>query len=238
MEVKKSYKADLEHRRKTGYILGLILVLALFAVALEFNFSDGEVMYDEEMLDDIVQDLQLKAAVEQKDMVAVVEEPKEEKPAPTTRINPVDEQVMKEIPDRTLEAQQQLLEGEAEDAKEEEVPPIPPVAIDADNNPLSFRVVERLPEFPGGMVEFMKWLTKNLRYPESARQQKMQGMVVVSFIVNTDGTTSEARVVRPKHPDLDREAMRVVRMMPKWKPGEDHGKVCRTMISIPIVFKL
>ena len=166
------------------------------------------------------------------------EEPKEEKPAPTTRINPVDEHVVKEMPDRSLEAQQQLLEGETEDAKEEEVPPIPPVAIDADNNPLSFRVVERLPEFPGGMVEFMKWLTKNLKYPESARRQNMQGMVVVSFIVNTDGTTSEARIVRPKHPDLDREAMRVVRMMPKWKPGEDHGKVCRTMISIPIVFKL
>lgn len=238
MEVKKSYKADLEHRRKTGYILGLILVLALFAVAMEFNFSDGEVMYDEEMLDDIVQDLQLKAAVEQKDMVAVVEEPKEEKPAPTTRINPVDEQVMKEIPDRTLEAQQQLLEGETEDAKEEEVPPIPPVAIDADNNPLSFRVVERLPEFPGGMVEFMKWLTKNLRYPEQARQKKIQGKVVVSFIVNQDGTVANAQVVKPIHPYLDREAMRVMRMMPKWKPGNDHGKPCQTMVCIPIVFKL
>jgi protein TonB len=66
----------------------------------------------------------------------------------------------------------------------------------------------------------------------------MQGTVVVSFIVNTDGTTSEAKIVRPKHPDLDREAMRVVRMMPKWKPGEDHGKPCRAMIAIPIVFKI
>lgn len=203
---------------------------------MEMNFSDGEVEYNEELLEEIVQELELKAPEEQKDMIAVIEEPKEEKPAPTTRIRTVDETVMKE-PDRLVETQQRMLEGEVKD-EEEEVPPIPPVAMDENANQLTLRVVERLPEFPGGMVEFMKWLTKNLKYPEAARRQNMQGTVVVSFIVNTDGTTSEAKIVRPKHPDLDREAMRVVRMMPKWKPGEDHGKPCRAMIAIPIVFKI
>ena len=237
MEVKKSYEADLERQRKKSFLLGLILVLAVLVVALEFNFSDGEVEYNEEMLDDVVQELELKAAIDQQEMIAVMDEPEEE-PAPTTRVRPVDEVVKKEIADRWVETQQQMFEGEPEAAEDEKVPPIPPVAIDADNNPLNFRVVERLPEFPGGMTEFMKWLTKNLKYPESARRQNQQGTVVVSFIVNTDGSMSEAKVVRPRHPDLDREAMRVLRLMPKWKPGEDHGKVCRTMISIPIVFKL
>ena len=237
MEVKKSYEADLEHQWKKRFLLGLVLVLAVLVVALELNFRDGAVEYNEELLDDIVQELELKAAVDQEDMIAVMEEPEEE-PAPPTRLNPVDEPVMKEATDRLTENRQELFEGETEATEQEKVPPIPPVAIDADNNPLNFRVVERLPEFPGGMTEFMKWLTKNLKYPESARRQNQQGTVVISFIVNTDGSTSEIRVVRPRHPDLDREAVRVVRMMPKWKPGEDHGKVCRTMISIPIVFKI
>ena len=237
MEVKKSYEADLEHQWKKRFLLGLVLVLAVLVVALELNFRDGAVEYNEELLDDIVQELELKAAVDQEDMIAVMEEPEEE-PAPPTRLNPVDEPVMKEAADRLAENRQELFEGETEAAEPEKVPPIPPVAIDADNNPLNFRVVERLPEFPGGMTEFMKWLTKNLKYPESARRQNQQGTVVISFIVNTDGSTSEIKVVRPRHPDLDREAVRVVRMMPKWKPGEDHGKVCRTMISIPIVFKI
>ena len=237
MEVKKSYEADLEHQWKKRFLLGVVLVLAVLAVALELNFKDGAVEYNEELLDDIVQELELKPAIDQENMIAVIEEPEEE-PAPPTRINPVDEPVMMDATDRLVENRQELFEGETEATEQEKVPPIPPVAIDADNNPLNFRVVERLPEFPGGMTEFMKWLTKNLKYPESARRQNMQGTVVISFIVNTDGSTSEIKVVRPRHPDLDREAVRVVRMMPKWKPGEDHGKVCRTMISIPIVFKI
>ena len=237
MEVKKSYEADLEHQWKKRFLLGVVLVLAILAVALEFNFRDVEVEYNENLIDEIVQELELKPAVDQEDMIAVIEEPEEE-PAPPTRINPVDESVMMDATDRLVENRQELFEGETEAAEQEKVPPIPPVAIDADNNPLNFRVVERLPEFPGGMTEFMKWLTKNLKYPESARRQNMQGTVVISFIVNTDGSTSEIKVVRPRHPDLDSEAVRVARMMPKWKPGEDHGKVCRTMISIPIVFKI
>lgn len=237
MEVKKSYEADLELQWKKRFLLGLVLVLAVLTVALELNFRDGAVEYNEEQLDEIVQELELKAAMDQEDMIAVIEEPEEE-PAPPTRLNPVDEPVMRDVTDRLAESRQDLFEGETEAAEPEKVPPIPPVAIDADNNPLNFRVVERLPEFPGGMTEFMKWLTKNLKYPESARRQNQQGTVVVSFIVNTDGSTSEIKVVRPRHPDLDREAVRVMRLMPKWKPGEDHGKVCRTMISIPIVFKI
>jgi protein TonB len=84
----------------------------------------------------------------------------------------------------------------------------------------------------------MKWLTRNLKYPASAQQQKIEGRVVVSFIINKDGTTSDIKVTKSATPVLDREALRVIRMMPKWKAGEDHGKPCRTMMAIPVVFAL
>ena len=84
----------------------------------------------------------------------------------------------------------------------------------------------------------MKWLTKNLKYPDIAREQRLQGKVIVQFIVNKDGTIADAKVVKSVTPSLDREAMRVIRMMPTWKPGIQDDKPCRTMIAVPIVFKL
>ena len=237
MEVKKSYEADLEHQWKKRFLLGLVLVLAVLVVALELNFSDGAVEYNEELLDDIVQELELKAAVDQEDMIAVMEEPEEES-APPTRLNPVDEPVMKEATDRLAENRQELFEGETEATEPEKVPPIPPVAIDADNNPLNFRVVERLPEFPGGMTEFMKWLTKNLKYPPSAQQRRIKGKVVAQFIVNKDGTLSDLQVIQPLEPACDQEVLRVLKTMPQWKAGMMNAKPCRTMVCIPIVFNL
>ena len=218
MEVKKSYEADLEHQWKKRFLLGVVLVLAVLAVALEFNFRDVEVEYKE-------------------DMIAVIEEP-EEKPAPPTRINPVDEPVMMDATDRLVENRQELFEGETEAAEQEKVPPIPPVAIDADNNPLNFRVVERLPEFPGGMTEFMKWLTKNLRYPTVARNNHTQGKVVAVFYVEKDGSISGVKITKSLSPECDKEALRVLNMMPHWQPGVYHDQPCRTKVCIPIVFKL
>ena len=88
------------------------------------------------------------------------------------------------------------------------------------------------------MSAFVQWLTKNLKYPLAAQRAKRQGTVLVSFIVNKDGTIADRKVVKSASPDLDREALRVLRLMPKWKPGEDHGQPCRTYICIPVVFKL
>ena len=100
------------------------------------------------------------------------------------------------------------------------------------------RIVEQLPEFPGGMTAFVQWLTRNLKYPEAARSQKLQGRVVLSFIVNKDGSVSQVKVARSVNPLLDREALRVIRMMPPWKPGIQNNEPCRTMIAVPIVFQL
>lgn len=112
--------------------------------------------------------------------------------------------------------------------------PVPEPIAD-DNKP---RIVQQMPEYPGGIVEFMKWLQRTLRYPPTAQQQGIQGSVMVSFIVNVDGTITEQKVVRGVNEELDAEALRVISNMPKWKPGLDKGKPCRTLFAIPIVFKL
>ena len=95
-----------------------------------------------------------------------------------------------------------------------------------------------IPEFPGGWSAFMQWLTKNLKYPSAAQKNKVQGTVVITFIVNKDGSIADTRVSTSVDPVLDAEALRVMKMMPKWKPGMDRNKVCRTMIAVPVVFQL
>ena len=120
----------------------------------------------------------------------------------------------------------------------DDTPDLQPVAVDNNDNPLNFRVVEQLPEFPGGMAAFVKWLTDNLHYPALAQRQNIQGRVVVTFIINRDGSTSDLKIAKSVNPMLDREALRVARMMPNWKPGLANGKPCRTLFAIPIEFKI
>jgi len=239
MELKKSFEADLEHRRSTGFLLGIVLVLALLVAGLQYTISPSDDLDDEELLEDLAQDLEMMQTLPQRDLEVLPQTP-QFPPKVVERVNPVEKPLPKEEPDRLVANQMGLTEGESEGAaaEEEQTKALAPVAVDEDDNPLNFRVVERLPEFPGGMVTFMKWLTQNLKYPPAAQQQKVQGRVVVQFVVNKDGSTSNARIVRPVHPLLDREALRVVRMMPKWKPGEDHGAPCRTLFAIPINFQL
>ena len=230
----------MEHRRTKHFLLGLVVALALFFGALELRWNEESRDMDEEILDELAQDMEMMPALVQKDMIML---PQEETTPPQVieKVNPVEEKLVKPEPDRLLENQTALVEGDAESQTvvEEETPHVAPVAVDEEDNPLHFRVVERLPEFPGGMVAFMKWLNQNLKYPPTAQRMKIQGTVVVSFIVNKDGTTTDARILRSSGKSiLDTEAMRVVRMMPKWKAGEDHGKPCRTQFAIPIEFKI
>lgn len=98
--------------------------------------------------------------------------------------------------------------------------------------------VEEAPEFPGGMEALMKYLSSNLRYPSKLSTSTVQGRVIIQFVVNTDGRVADARVVRSVHKDLDAEALRVVRAMPRWKPGKRDGKFVRTRFHLPIAFRL
>lgn len=101
-----------------------------------------------------------------------------------------------------------------------------------------FTAVEESPKFPGGDAELYKWLNKNIRYPEMAAQNNIQGRVTVQFVVEKNGSVGEVKVVRGKDPDLDKEAVRVVKSLPKFIPGKMNGQSVRVWYTLPINFKL
>ena len=101
-----------------------------------------------------------------------------------------------------------------------------------------FTVVEQMPEFPGGMEGMMTFMKDNMKYPEDAEKQKVEGRVLVQFIVEKDGSLSNVKVLRSVFPSLDAEAVRVVKAMPKWKAVRQKGEPVRVKYTIPIMFKL
>ena len=113
-------------------------------------------------------------------------------------------------------------EPEPEPVKEEEI----------------FVAVEQQPEFPGGTAALMKWLGNNVRYPQMALENGISGRVIVKFVVEKDGSVSGVTLVRGVDKDLDREAIRVVKSMPKWQPGKNNGQAVRCYFNLPVNFKL
>lgn len=132
--------------------------------------------------------------------------------------------------------------SQTEDAKEEVVAPVSPEAkeVPADSTAKEevFMVAEQMPEFPGGMKEMLKFLQENVKYPENAMKNNVQGRVIVQFVIEKDGTPTEFKVLRSVDPDLDAEALRVMKAMPKWKPGMQKGQVVRVKFTVPVSFKL
>jgi len=108
----------------------------------------------------------------------------------------------------------------------------------SQKNQKVFEVVEQMPEYPGGMMAMMEFLQDNMKYPADAEKQKVQGKVMVSFIVETDGSISDVKVMKNVFPSLDAEAIRVVKAMPHWTPGKQKGKVVRVHFSLPIAYRL
>jgi protein TonB len=99
-------------------------------------------------------------------------------------------------------------------------------------------IVEDMPEFPGGILEFRKWVKSNLKYPESARKKKIMGKVYIGFVINKEGKVEGGRVLRSIDPFLDAEALRVVSSMPNSKPGKQKGIPVKVSFSFPITFHL
>ncbi|WP_281723320.1 energy transducer TonB [Hoylesella shahii] len=236
MEIKKTHSANLENKRVTNYLLGLVVVLSFLFVGLEYNSQSRTFNLDDELPDDIFEEMEVLPEVEKNEMVSAAKPTAA--PSITTKIKAVDTPMT--LPEKVNMRNEEEEEGNEATRQQNETPttaieqPVPEPIAD-DNKP---RIVQQMPEYPGGIVEFMKWLQRTLRYPPTAQQQGIQGSVMVSFIVNVDGTITEQKVVRGVNEELDAEALRVISNMPKWKPGLDKGKPCRTLFAIPIVFKL
>ena len=233
MEIKKTQQAEMEQRRATGFLLGLIFVLAIFYVALEWNSADATVddidpidltdlMHESELVpmsnEDIIAQLEEKQPTEHGEKINIVDDDVEIEPS-EDELSDDDEQLLKEL------------------QEEQEDKALAPLTVDPQN-PLNFHIVEDLPQYPGGAVEFLKWLTKTLRYPATAKANKTQGKVVAVFYVEKDGSISGIQITKSLSAECDKEALRVLHMMPKWQPGVYHDAPCRTKVCIPIVFRL
>lgn len=105
-------------------------------------------------------------------------------------------------------------------------------------NDMVFDVVEVMPQFPGGQIAMLKYIMENMKYPEQAMKEGIQGRVTVRFIVEKDGSISDVKPVLSVHPLLNKEAVRVVKSMPKWSPGKHNGKPVRVRFNLPVMFKL
>ena len=105
-------------------------------------------------------------------------------------------------------------------------------------NDMVFDVVEVMPQFPGGQIAMLQYLMENIKYPEQAMKEGIQGRVTVRFIVEKDGSISDVKPVLSVHPLLNKEAVRVVKSMPKWSPGKHNGKPVRVRFNLPVMFKL
>ena len=116
-------------------------------------------------------------------------------------------------------------------------PPPPPAPKPEVSNKV-FEVVEEMPHFPGGAAALQAFLSSNTKYPVVAQENGVQGRVIVSFVVERDGSITDVRVVRSVDPSLDREASRVVRSMPRWSPGKQNGSAVRVKYTVPVVFRL
>lgn len=115
---------------------------------------------------------------------------------------------------------------------------VKPEVVEKPKDEEIFIAVEQMAEFPGGQPALMKWLSANIRYPEAAQQNDIQGKVVVKFVVEKDGSIGKAEIARGVDKDLDREALRVVKKMPKWQPGKNNGVAVRSYFNLPVTFKL
>ena len=107
----------------------------------------------------------------------------------------------------------------------------------SQNNQKVYEQPEVMPEYPGGMSAMMDFLYSNLKYPKDAAKQKVEGRVLVLFVVETDGTLTDVKVAKKVFPSLDAEAVRVVKTMPKWTPGKHNDQPVRVRFALPIVFK-
>jgi protein TonB len=227
MEIKKSPKADLESKKLTFALIGL--VVTLFIVWRVFEYKS----YDKQIVDD----LQKTVEVIEEEMVEITkqEQPKPQPPAPkpqVTQIEIVDneEEIEEEIEIDAEVSQDEVLEEydfTPPEIEEEEI-------VEAE----IFKVVEEMPEFPGGAAKMMEFIQKNIKYPMMARESDIQGRVFVNFVVEPNGTITNVTVMRGIGGGCDEEALRVVQSMPNWKPGKQRGSAVRCSFTVPIIFKL
>ena len=227
MEIKKSPKADLENRKTTNLLIGAILTLSVLFIGFEWSERDKQVTTDTGLAE-IVFEEEIIPITEQ-------EQPKQAPPPPEA---PKVEEVL-EIVENDADVEESTIQAsdDTQQAVEVKYTPVEVEEEEVDEEQI-FQIVEEQAQFPGGTAECMKFLSKNIKYPTISQENGVQGRVIVQFVVNRDGSIVDAKVMRGVDPYLDKEALRVVGLMPKWSPGKQRGKAVRSQFILPVMFRL
>jgi periplasmic protein TonB len=229
MEVKKSPKADLENKRNLLLTIGLVLSLGIILFAFEWKTAPKKTGSLGQIQTQEVEEEIIPITREQE-----VKPPEPPPPKVVEVLNIVDDDV--DIDDE--------LEIEDTDADDQTIIDVGPVVTTAqeeeeeEEEAKVFFIVEDMPEFPGGEAALRAFIANAIKYPVIAQENGIQGKVYVTFVVDADGGISDARIARGVDPSLDQEALRVVNMLPKWKPGKQRGKPVRVSYTVPINFVL
>ncbi|MDD4728032.1 MAG: TonB family protein [Dysgonamonadaceae bacterium] len=228
MEVKKAPHANIETHKTTFFLMGMVVALAVLFVGFEWSSTISKL--DESMI--------MEEVLAEEEIEITQREPEPPPPPPPPEpevpdvIEEVEEKVENKIDLSSLEDDQSRAQVQTY------TPPPPPKPVEEEATDEIFVVVEQQPEFPGGMTALMKFLGDNIKYPVIAQENGIQGRVITNFVVERDGSISDVQVVRGQDPSLDREAVRVIKTMPKWKAGQQRGKPVRVRFTLPVVFRL
>jgi len=224
MKEKKTAKADLRSKRGLFIEIGLIIVLALVYMVFEGkSYKTGTTTLIVRP-DGIIGD----------DLPPIVPPDKIELPPPpppqTVLLKPIDN-------DKPVEKDPEIDAGATPDTPIPDLPPLaPPPEVPPEDEP--FLIVEQNPEYTGGDEARLNFLRSNIKYPQVAREVGIQGTVYVSFVVEKDGSITQVTILRGIGGGCDEEAVRVTKLMPKWKPGKQRGKEVRVSYQMPIKFTL
>ncbi|GET30678.1 energy transducer TonB [Prolixibacter sp. SD074] len=227
MEPKKSPKADLENKRGIFVQLGLVVSLGLVLLAFNWNSQIKEAT-----------NLGQVQAQDVEDEMIPITRPEEVKPPPPPPPPQVVE-VLNIVDNNTdIDDELKIEDTEADDNTVVNVAPIQQQKEEKTKEQPVFFIVEDMPEFPGGDLALRKYIANAIKYPVIAQENGIQGKVYVNFVVNTDGSVTDAKIARGVDPSLDKEALRVINSLPKWKPGKQRGKPVRVSFTVPINFVL
>jgi TonB family C-terminal domain len=229
MLTKKSDKGDLENKRGLFILVGLVIVLGLVYAGFELFATEDKAPAFVLEEDDFIE-------VRDEDVIATDQTP----PPPQEQPQQQQEVVLNIVDDNIkvtndIDFGQDFFEDDViADAPDEEI-----VIVEEETEsapPVYF--TEEMPEFPGGPEAISAFLMKEIQYPEVARNNGITGTVLVEFVVEKDGRVSNAKVKVPLFPDCDKEAVRGVMAMPKWKPGKNMGKPVRCFYQVPVTFRM
>lgn len=224
MELKKSEEANLDKKVSVLRTLGIMAALSLTLVAFQWR------MY-EAAIDD--SNLGGEEAIEEEEIPIAILEEKPPEPEPPKK----EEQVVLEIIEDESDEEETMEADDSEADEEIEIEEVDEEDEEVEEEEI-FAYAEEMPAFPGGETAMLKYMGKNTRYPQLAKESNIQGTVYVGFVVGKDGSINDVKVLRGIGGGCDEEAIRVVKNMPKWTAGKQRGKPVKVSFRLPFKFNL